>query len=126
MFGFVHSCQRHRQMFADTVARVGCTDPEEIAKVRCRLFAWFSAKYPMLVLEQFSNAACIGCAYEEAKFDTTPIYDAICVMVSRIRIEARQPPQDGRDRHGSGIPILDNRPQSPTIVVPPNCTNPRQ
>ena len=87
MFGFVHCCQRHQQIFADVVARAGCTDPEEIAKVRAKAFAWFSAKYPMLVLEHYTNAACVGCTYEKTNFDKTEIYDAIRVIVSRVRIE---------------------------------------
>lgn len=95
---FVHICQRHQQIFADLVARAGCTDPEEIAKVRCKAFAWFSAKYPMLVLEHSSNAACVGCTYEKTNFDKTEIYDAIRVIVSRIRIEASPPPRVGAPR----------------------------
>ncbi len=88
MFGFVHICQRHQQIFADAVARAGCTDPGEIAKVRAKLFAWFSAKYPMLVLEHYSNAACVGCTYEKNNFDKTEIYDAMRVIVLRVRTEA--------------------------------------
>ncbi|HUC65042.1 MAG TPA: hypothetical protein VMA53_06430 [Stellaceae bacterium] len=87
MFGFVHCCQRHQQIFADLVARAGCADKDEIAKVRARAFAWFSAKYPMLVLEHYTNAACVGCTYEKTNFDKTEIYDAIRVIVSRVRIE---------------------------------------
>jgi hypothetical protein len=88
MYGFVHICQRHQQIFADAVARAGCTNPEEIAKVRSKLFAWFSAKYPMLVLEHYSKGACAGCTYEKTNFDRTLIYDAIRAIVARVRAEA--------------------------------------
>ncbi|HUJ96620.1 MAG TPA: hypothetical protein VLV85_00170 [Stellaceae bacterium] len=88
MFGFVHICQRHQQIFSDAVARAGCTDPDDIAKVRAKAFAWFSAKYPMLVLEHYSNGTCVGCTYEKTNFDRTLIYDAIHAIVARIRAEA--------------------------------------
>jgi hypothetical protein len=94
MFGFVHCCQRHQQIFAEVAARAGCTDPEEIAKVRAKAFAWFSAKYPMLVLEHYSNGTCVGCTYEKTNFDKTAIYDAIRVIVSRVRIEAAPLPRE--------------------------------
>jgi len=93
MFGFVHMCQRHRQVFLDAVARAGCTNPEEIAKVRAKAFAWFSVKYPMLVLEHSSNGTCVGCTFEKTNFDRTPIHDAIRLIVSRVRIEASPAPR---------------------------------
>jgi hypothetical protein len=101
MFGFVHMCERHRQIFVDAVARAGCTSPEEIAKVRAKAFAWFSVKYPMLVLEQSSNGTCVGCTFEKTNFDRAPIYDAIRLIVSRVRIEATPVPCDVRVGPGS-------------------------
>ncbi len=81
MSGFRYVCQKHQQLFVDTVARAGCSDPEEMEKARRRLLAWLSEKYPRLVLEQFNNEACLGCAIEKGHLDTRPIYDAVRQIV---------------------------------------------
>jgi hypothetical protein len=84
MLGFRYVCQRHQQLFADTVAREGCCDPEKMEKARRRLLAWLSEKFPRLVLDQFNNEACLGCAIEKARLDTRPIYDAVRQIVREI------------------------------------------
>ena len=81
MLGFRYVCQKHQQLFADTVAQEGCCDPEEMEKARRRLLAWLSESHPRLVLEQFNKEACMGCAIEQAQLDTRPIYDAVREIV---------------------------------------------
>jgi hypothetical protein len=81
MLGFRYACQRHQQLFADTVTREGCCDPAEMEKARRRLLAWLSEKYPRLVLDQFNNEACMGCAIERARLDTRPIHEAVRQIV---------------------------------------------
>jgi hypothetical protein len=84
MLGFRYVCERHQQLFADTVVREGCSDPERMEKARRRLLAWLSEKYPRLVLDQFNNEACLGCAIERARLDTRPIHDAVRQIVREI------------------------------------------
>ena len=67
MLGFRYVCERHQQLFADSVVREGCCDPERMEKARRRLLAWLSEKYPRLVLDQFNNEACLGCAIERPR-----------------------------------------------------------
>ena len=96
MLGFKYACQKHQQMFIDAVTREGCRNPEEMEKVRRRLLAWLSEKYPRLVFDQFNNEACLGCAVEEAHIDLRPIYDAIHRIVQEFA--SGEPPTEASAR----------------------------
>lgn len=64
MLRFRFTCGRHQQAFIKTVQAVGCRDPAQMDEVRRRLLAWFSERYPRLVLDHFAQGTCLGCEIE--------------------------------------------------------------
>lgn len=64
MLTFRYTCQRHQQIFVEAVRSAGCFDPAQMDEVRRRLLAWFSERYPRLVLDHFEQGTCLGCEME--------------------------------------------------------------
>jgi hypothetical protein len=69
MLGFRFACERHQTIFAAFVRAAGCNDTVLMEKVRLRLLRWLTEKYPALVLEQYNQGNCLGCALESAHLD---------------------------------------------------------
>ncbi len=61
---FRYTCARHQQRFIEAVQGAGCCDPAMMEWVRRHLLAWFSQRYPRLVLDHFHDATCLGCEIE--------------------------------------------------------------
>lgn len=83
MLAFRYTCQRHQQMFIDAVQRAGCADPGAMDDVRRRLLAWFSQRYPRLVLDHFHLETCLGCEVEARFGSLRDIGQAIEHIVNR-------------------------------------------
>lgn len=64
MLTFRHTCRRHQQMFIEAVTCAGCSDPARMEEVQRRLLAWFSQRYPRLMLDHFHEGSCLGCEME--------------------------------------------------------------
>jgi hypothetical protein len=51
-------------MFLEAARRGGCRDPDELDAVRRKTLAWFSARFPRMVLDHFNEDSCLGCKLE--------------------------------------------------------------
>ncbi len=61
---FRYTCARHQQKFVEAMECAGCSDPAKMEQVQRQLLAWFSQRYPRLVLDHFHDATCLGCEIE--------------------------------------------------------------
>lgn len=69
-------------MFVKAVADAGCSDPAKMDDVRRRLLAWFSQRYPSLMLDHFRVGTCLGCEIEARFGDLSEIGLAIRDLVN--------------------------------------------
>ena len=51
-------------MFIEAARRGGCRDSHEVDAVRRKTLAWFSVKFPRMVLDHFNEDNCLGCKLE--------------------------------------------------------------
>jgi hypothetical protein len=64
MVKFRYTCSRHQQMFIEAARRGGCRDSRQLDAVRRKTLAWFSVKFPRMVLDHFNEDSCLGCKLE--------------------------------------------------------------
>ncbi len=107
MVRFQYTCLRHQQWFIDVVTRAGCSDSAKMEDVRRQLRAWFSRRYPRLMLDHFRLASCLGCDIEALFGNLNEIDQAIRELVSVRAIEQRHGQREraratGHSRRGVG------------------------
>lgn len=82
MLQFRYTCGRHQQIFVDAVKRAGCSDPAKMEGVRRRVLAWFSQRYPRMVLDHFHEGSCLGCEFEARYGNLAEVIRAIETLVN--------------------------------------------
>ncbi len=107
MVRFQYTCLRHQQWFIDVVTRAGCSDPAKMEDVRRQMRAWFSRRYPRLMLDHFRLGSCLGCDTETLFGNLNEIAQAIRELVSVRAIEQRHGQRErarvaGHSRRGVG------------------------
>jgi len=86
MLGFRFACQRHQEIFVDTVERLGPSNAEQMENVRRRLLARLSEKFPLLVLDCFNTKSCIGCALSASGLDATQLNSLVEEVVRASKV----------------------------------------
>jgi len=92
MVEFSLTCPRHQEMFTAAARRGGCCDPAKLDELRRKTLAWVSTRYPLMVLDHFNEATCLGCKLEVSNVAVAEILDAIVELAKALAGDDPQRP----------------------------------
>ena len=98
---FSYTCPRHQQMFIEAARRGGCRDPDELDAARRRTLAWFSVKFPRMVLDHFNEDSCRVCKLETNGVGLDEIEHVVIELAPHQRPTFGVPPRAVHDHRGS-------------------------